>query len=103
MESSIFYPFILLALILPIIFYFVLKYITIKIKLNCFLALPIISIIFWFIAFLTYFKITVPEIELDSMLLVLSRTGMTIFAILPLILISIVMTLIGYFSIKYGK
>lgn len=95
----VFFLFLALAILIPIIFYYVLRYVTIKIKLNIFLILPIISAIFWFSIFLTFFKLVSPEMTFDSVLLILTRTGMTTFVILPLVVISIIIALIGF--LKY--
>jgi hypothetical protein len=97
----VFSLFLALAILIPVILYYVLRYVTIKIKLNVFLILPIISAICWFFAFLTFFKLVSPEMTLNSVLLVLPRTGMTTFVIIPLIIISIITTLIGFS--KYRK
>jgi hypothetical protein len=80
--------------------YYVFRYVTIKIKLNVFLVLPVVSVIFWFLAFLTFFKLAEPGITFDSVLLILARTGRTTFIVIPLIIISIVIALIGFQSAR---
>lgn len=97
----VFFLFLALAMLIPVMLYYVLRYVTIKTKLNVFLILPIVSVIFWFFAFLTFFKLVSPEMPLNSVLLVLPRTGMTTFVIILLIVNSIIFALIGFS--KYRK
>jgi hypothetical protein len=91
----VFFLFLTLAVLIPVTLYYVFRYITNRIKINIFLVLPIVSVILWFIAFITFFKLAEPELTLDSVLLILPRTGMNIFVIIPLIIISIIIAVIG--------
>lgn len=96
----VFFLFLALAILIPVMLYYVFRYVTIKIKLNVFLILPVVSVVFWFLAFLAFFKLTEPGITLDSILLILVRTGMTALVIIPLIIISIVIALVGFSKCK---